>query len=136
MDLINGGGINPLTGNATDPATSQPVYGDDKGLGVGDVLRFSSADLYYGSTQLSSASGTISIAKSSDHSFSGSNQKGDVCLFDSQYFGGPAGNLIFAIDANGNGRLEGEDVMFDVEDDLLDSNNMVYDTANDVFTFA
>ena len=63
------------------------------------------------------------------HSFANS-------LFDSQYFGGPAGNLIFAIDANGNGRLEGEDVMFDVEDDLLtNSNTMVYDTATDVFTF-
>ena len=49
------------SGNDTDPATFQPVYGPDKGLGVGDVLQFSSADLYYGSTQLSSASGNVTI---------------------------------------------------------------------------
>ena len=54
---------------------------------------------------------------------------------DAQYVGGSAQNLIFAIDANGDGTLEGNDVMFDVEDDLLSSNQMVYDASNDVFTF-
>ena len=48
MDLINGGGIDPLSGADYDPFTGQPVYGNDKGLGVSDILRFSNADLYYG----------------------------------------------------------------------------------------
>ena len=135
MDMINGGSINPSTGQDTNPANNQPAYGNDKGLGVGDVLRFAGADLYYGSTQLSAASSNIDIAKSANASYTGGGQIGDVCLFDAQYVGGSANNLIFAIDANGDGLLEASDVMFDVEDDLLSSDKMIYDTTNDVFTF-
>ena len=135
FDTINGGGIDPMTGMDTDPFSGEVYHGEDKGLGVDDILRFASADLYYGSTQLSSVSGTLTIGKSVDASFSGSGQIGDVCLFDAQYVGGTANNLIFAIDANGNGTLEGDDVMFDVEDDALSSNQMVYDSAQEVFTF-
>ena len=124
-----------MTGYDVDPFTGEFYHGDDKGLGIGDVLRFASADLYYGSTQLSSVSGTLTIGQSSDASFTGGGQVGDVCLFDAQYVGGSANNLIFAIDANGDGTLEGDDVMFDVEDDVLSSNQMVYDATNDVFTF-
>ena len=131
MDMINGGSINPTTGSDMNPATNQPAYGNDKGLGVGDVLRFAGADLYYGSTQLSAASSNIDIAQSGNANYTGGGQVGDVCLFDAQYVGGSANNLIFAIDANGDGLLEGSDVMFDVEDDLLSSDKMVYDTAND-----
>ena len=135
MDLINGGGIDPTTGSDSNPSNGQPVYGNDKGLGVGDILRLSNADLFYGSAQLSSSSSNVTISKSVNASFTGGGQLGDVCLFDAQYVGGSAQNLIFAIDANGDGTLEGNDVMFDVEDDLLSSNQMVYDASNDVFTF-
>ena len=41
-------------GQDINPGGNQPAYGADKGLGAGDVLRFENADLYFGSTQLSS----------------------------------------------------------------------------------
>ena len=97
FDTINGGGIDPLTGYDVDPFTGEFYHGDDKGLGIGDVLRFASADLYYGSTQLSSVSGTLTIGESSDASFTGGGQVGDVCLFDAQYAGGSANNLILRL---------------------------------------
>ena len=52
MDMINGGAINPTTGQEVDPGSGLPTYGADKGLGAGDLLRFGNADLYFGSTQL------------------------------------------------------------------------------------
>ena len=133
MDMINGGAINPTTGQEVDPGSGLPTYGADKGLGAGDLLRFGNADLYFGSTQLNTTSGNLNITQSANDTFSGGGQLGDVCLFDAQYVSGSAGNLILAIDGNGDGRLEANDIMFDVEDDI---NNVTYDGTNDVFVFA
>ena len=74
----------------------------------------------------------MNITQSANDTFSGGGQLGDVCLFDAQYVSGSAGNLILAIDGNGDGRLEANDIMFDVEDDI---NNVTYDGTNDVFVF-
>jgi len=135
LDMINGGAIDPTTGQDINPGGTA-AYGADKGLGAGDVLRFGNADLYFGSTQLSSVGGNLNISQSSDDSFSGGSQVGDVCLFDAQHInpiGGSAGNLILAIDGNGDGTLGADDIMFDVEDDI---SGVTYDGANDVFVFA
>jgi hypothetical protein len=135
MDKINAGWMD--FGN---PA--QFYNGVNVGLKSTDRLRFEGdgspqMNLHYGSTDLDAAgSNTVMSLNSSNLNFTGNGGNGvlgDVCLFDAGNFvGGQAGNIILAIDSDGNGTAD-NDIYFDVSDDIT---QMTYDVTIDAFTFS
>jgi hypothetical protein len=135
MDKINAGWMD--FGN---PA--QFYNGVNIGLKNTDRLRFEGdgspqMNLHYGSTDLDAAgSNTVMSLNSSNLNFTGNGGGGvlgDVCLFDAGNFvGGQAGNVILAIDSDGNGTAD-NDIYFDVSDDIT---QMTYDVTIDAFTFS
>ena len=86
-------------------------------------------------TSDAAGSPTTILVNSWDLNFSGNASGGvlgDVCLFDAGFFaGGQSGNIIFAIDADGNGTAD-NDIYFDVSDDI---SKMTYDVATEAFLF-
>ena len=97
------------------------------------LTRYLSTCLLY--TSDAAGSPTTILVNSWDLNFSGNASGGvlgDVCLFDAGFFaGGQSGNIIFAIDADGNGTAD-NDIYFDVSDDI---SKMTYDVATEAFLF-
>jgi hypothetical protein len=95
--------------------------------------------LKYGNTNLdgtvSGGTEVISLNRA-DNKFtgdgSGGGVLGDVCLFDAGKLGGMSGNIVFGIDADGNGSAN-NDIFFDVDDSITQA---TYDAASDAFTFS
>jgi len=135
MDKINAGWMD--FGN---PA--QFHNGVNVGLKSTDRLSFEGdgspqMNLHYGSTDLDSVgSNTVMSLNSSNLNFTGNGGGGvlgDVCLFDAgNFLGGQAGNIIMAIDSDGNGTAD-NDIYFDVSDDIT---QMTYDVTINAFTFS
>jgi len=116
---------------------SQAYSGVNVGLGSTEKLKFENITLKYGNTNLNTANGNEVISlNSSDNKFtgdgSGGGVLGDVCLFDAGNLGGMSGNIVFGIDADGNGSAN-NDIFFDVDDSITQA---TYDAASDAFTFA
>ena len=90
----------------------------------------------YGNSDLNVVNGNQVISLVGDNKFtgdgSGGGVLGDVCLFDAGNLGGTSGNIVFGIDADGNGSAN-NDIFFDVDDSITQA---TYDAASDAFTFS
>jgi hypothetical protein len=116
---------------------SQATSGINVGLGNTDKLKFENITLKYGNTNLNVPNGNEVISlNSADNKFtgdgSGGGVLGDVCLFDAGNLGGMSGNIVFGIDADGNGSAN-NDIFFDVDDSITQA---TYDATSDAFTFS